>query len=213
MTNNKFPQNIIFDLGGVLLDIDISLSIKAFEKLGIQAKQEDIHPNNTGVFITLEKGEISDDEFAKTLIESVKGANRPTKEQVFDAWNELLLPYKWERFEMLDTLREKGHKVFLLSNTNHPHHVFFEDRFDREHPQGRTFRSFFDGVFYSDEMKMRKPEKEIYQKVQQIIGSPSPQEILFIDDNAPNLEAPSHLGWQTHLHNPKSSIIDFFKGV
>ncbi len=211
MTINKLPQNIIFDFGGVLLDIDIQLSINAFERLGIKARAQDVHPNNTGVFIALEKGEISGEEFTSSLIDSVQGEVKPTSEQVLEAWNELLLPYRWERFDMLEDLRKRGHKLYLLSNTNEPHHVFFEERFQREHPSGRTLASFFDGVFYSDELRMRKPDREIYQEVAQRIGAPCPSEILFIDDNAPNLIAPAALGWQIYHHDPKTSIIDFFK--
>lgn len=209
---NQIPQNIIFDFGGVLLDIDIKRTIKALQNLEIALPNPaDIHPNNAGIFLQSEIGAISATEFIETLGSYSNHSPKPTTLQVQDAWCELLLPFTWERFEMLDKLREKGHKVFLLSNTNEPHHLFFEAKFDAENPWKRTFQSFFNKVYYSDVLRMRKPDVEIYEKVAQLAGLDKPEDILFIDDNAPNLVAPAALGWQTYHLTAPEDILDMMK--
>ncbi|MFI3294559.1 MAG: HAD family phosphatase [Rikenellaceae bacterium] len=206
-----FPEHLIFDFGGVLLDIDIHVTIEAFEKLGIEIPDKrEIHPNNSGIFLAMELGEITPEEFINTLISYAKSESKPTYDQVEAAWNALLLPFNWSNFELLDELRCKGHKTHLLSNTNLIHHLYFEELFNKTNPWGRRFDSFFDSVHYSDVMKMRKPNLEIYERVAQLIGSPDPSQMLFIDDNAPNLDAPASLGWRTHHLKSPQTVHDLF---
>lgn len=205
-------ENIIFDFGNVLLDIDIDLTIRAFRHLGLSGlNATEIHPHNAGVFLALELGEISGDEFAATLRSYVPAGNPvPTDQQILDAWNALLLGYEWRRFEMLDRLRESGYKVFLLSNTNLPHRLFFIDKFNRENTDSRTFESYFDGCFYSDAMGLRKPDPTIYLETLRGAGITSPERTLFIDDNKHNTEAAKKLGIQTHHLKIGNRVIDLF---
>lgn len=205
-------RNIIFDFGGVLLDIDIRLTINAFRALGLTGmKSDEIHPQNAGVFLQLELGDITEEQFIRTLQSYVPaGMPVPTREQILDAWNALLLPYDWRRFQLLDQLRESEYKIFLLSNTNLPHRLHFIDRFDRENPTGRTFESYFDRCFYSDAMHLRKPEPEIYLTTLRKAGIQA-RETLFIDDNKPNTDAAAKLGIQVfHLVAP-STVFDIFE--
>lgn len=205
-------RNIIFDFGGVLLDIDIRRTIDAFGKLGLAGmKSDEIHPQNAGVFLQLELGDITEEQFLRTLQNYVPaGKPIPTREQILDAWNALLLPYDWRRFELLDRLRESEYKVFLLSNTNLPHRQYFVDQFNRENPAGRAFESYFDRCFYSDAMHLRKPEPEIYLTALREAGIEAP-ETLFIDDNKPNTDAAAKLGIHTfHLTSP-ATVFDIFE--
>lgn len=205
-------RNIIFDFGGVLLDIDIRRTIDAFARLGLtDLKTAEIHPHNAGVFLELELGNITEDRFVERLQSYVPaGHPMPTREQILDAWNALLLPYDWERFRLLDRLRASGQKIFLLSNTNLPHREYFIRKFDRENPDGRTFESYFDRCFYSDAMHLRKPDPEIYRTVLREAGLQA-GETLFIDDNKPNTDAAEKLGIHTfHLASP-ATVFDIFK--
>lgn len=205
-------RNIVFDFGGVLLDIDIRLTVDAFRRLGLSGLQSaEIHPHNAGVFLQLELGNISEGQFIHTLQSYVPAGHPvPTPEQIMDAWNALLLPYDWRRFELLDRLRESGYRVFLLSNTNLPHRQFFIDRFDRENPAGRKFESYFDRCFYSDAMHLRKPDPEIYLAALQEAGLKA-GETLFIDDNKPNTDAASGLGIHTVHLLPPTTVFDLFE--
>ena len=205
-------RNIIFDFGGVLLDINIQLTINAFRELGLTGmKSDEIHPQNAGVFLQLELGDITEEQFIRTLQSYVPaGMPIPDREQILHAWNTLLLPYDWRRFQLLDQLRESGYKIFLLSNTNLPHRLHFIDRFDRENPGGRDFESYFDRCFYSDAMHLRKPEPEIYLTALRKAGIQA-RETLFIDDNKPNTDAAAKLGIQAfHLAAP-STVFDIFE--
>lgn len=205
-------DNIIFDFGNVLLDIDIDLTIRAFRRLGLtELNAADIHPHNAGVFLALELGHIDEAEFVATLQEhTAPGQTPPTHQQILDAWNELLLGYEWRRFEMLDSLRESGYKLFLLSNTNLPHREYFIDKFNRENPAGRTFESYFDKCFYSDAMRLRKPDPAIYLETLETAGI-TPERTLFIDDNKHNTESAKKLGIKTHhLKVGHQCVLDLF---
>lgn len=204
--NFSHVKTIALDFGNVVLDIDISLSINEFKRLGLDAfTPADIHPDNSGIFYDIEIGALQPQGF----VDALKGDSNVSDSDVISAWNKLLLPYDYKRFELIQELR-KNYRVVLLSNTNKIHHDFFEEVFDKENPLGLTFKSAFDHVFYSDELGCRKPGEEIYQKVAQIIGA-TPDELLFVDDNAPNLIAPSKMGWSIyHLQKPET-IFDLFE--
>lgn len=205
-------RNIIFDFGGVLLDINIQLTINAFRAMGLTGMRSDeIHPKNAGVFLQLELGDITEEQFIRSLQSYVPAGHPvPNPEQILHAWNALLLPYDWRRFELLDRLRESGYRIFLLSNTNLPHRQYFIDRFNRENPAGRDFESYFDRCFYSDAMHLRKPEPEIYLAALREAGIQA-GETLFIDDNKPNTDAAAKLGIRTfHLAAP-ATVLDIFE--
>lgn len=205
-------RNIIFDFGGVLLDIDIRRTVDAFRRLGLcDLKSAEIHPQNAGVFVQLELGKITQEQFVATLQSHIPaGKPVPTTAQILDAWNALLLNYDWRRFELLDRLRESGYRVFLLSNTNQPHREYFIDKFNRENPAGRSFESYFDRLFYSDAMHLRKPDPEIYLTTLREAGIEA-GDTLFIDDNMPNTDAASELGIKTvHLVTP-TTVFDLFE--
>lgn len=212
LKNRDFSEvkTIIFDYGNVLMDIDISLTVEAFKKLGIdRLNPEDIHPNNVGVFHAMEVGSASTQDFIDEMKNFSSNPEKISDEQIIDAWNALLLPFDKRIYDLLDDLRQ-NHKVMLLSNTNKAHHDFFEAKLNRENPTGRKFKSYFDNVFYSDELQMRKPEREIYQKVQDITGL-DPLTTLFIDDNAPNLVEPKAMGWKVYNLVKPEVVFDLFE--
>lgn len=205
-------RNIIFDFGGVLLDIDIRRTVDAFHRLGLSdLKSAEIHPQNTGVFLQLELGDITEEQFVATL-QSYNPASKPvpTTVQILDAWNALLLDYDWRRFELLDRLRESGYRVFLLSNTNLPHRQYFIGKFNQENPDGRTFESYFDRLFYSDAMHLRKPDPKIYLTALREAGIEA-GDALFIDDNKPNTDAAAELGIKTVHLVPPATVLDLFE--
>lgn len=206
----KNIHTIIFDFGNVLLDIDLNLTMNALHELGIiDINPQNIHPQNSGIFLQSEVGAISTDTFLETLRQQSTLTPKPSKEQVLAAWNALLLPYDYKRFEMVEELR-KNYTVILLSNTNKPHHDFFEQRFaDDNHFAGKTFRECFDTVYYSDEIRLRKPDVAIYRTIQNLKNL-NPGRTLFIDDTAENLIEPRKLGWSTyHLQKPET-VLDLF---
>mgnify|MGYP001550060846 CR=1 FL=1 len=193
-------ENIIFDLGGVILDIDYNLTRNAFRNLGIT--DFDGMYSQAGadqLFQKLETGKISEESFYKEL-------NRRTglnllPEAIRIAWNAMLLNFREGSLHFLDNISSK-YRIFLLSNTNYIHLTSFNKIFlnkKREKP----FDKYFEKAFYSCEIGLRKPDRICYEWVLKETGI-NAGKTLFIDDSAQNIEAAKKVGLQTvHLDEGK----------
>jgi glucose-1-phosphatase len=203
----KGIKHIIFDLGGVILNINYQLTYQAFDDLGVKdftSLYNQFTLNN--LFSGLETGHVSTEEFLKEMLEHAPAGT--TKQQIIDAWNAMLLDFPLQRLQLLQQLRQH-YNLYLLSNTNAIH----LDRFNQILQESRgipSLGSFFDKAYYSHIMGLRKPEKECYQMVIDENGL-NPEETLFIDDTEPNITGAQAVGLQTiHLLAPKT-IMDIFK--
>jgi putative hydrolase of the HAD superfamily len=189
-------RNIIFDLGGVILDIDFGRAEKAFLELGLQNFQELFGLGHADSFIKdHEFGKISDEQFLASLQKLAKHSSE--KDAFLKAWNALLIRFPEERIELLKRLKER-YRLFLLSNTNAIHVVAFLQMY-REAFDNGSFEDLFEKVYYSHKVGLRKPNKEIYEYV--ITDSNlRADETLFIDDALVNVEAAREAGLQAiHL--------------
>jgi HAD superfamily hydrolase (TIGR01509 family) len=186
---------IIFDLGGVLLDIDFKLSEKAFAELGVTNFSDffnQFHSND--LFRRLETG-MEDDLFYDDL-RTATGLSL-SDEQIRDAWNALLLDFRPESVDVLPQLRDK-YELYLLSNTNEIHLQEFQRRYEAWRP-GQVFDDLFDAAYYSHRIGHRKPNASAFEYVLQKHGLIA-AETIFIDDSINNIEAAQQLGLQTiHL--------------
>ena len=186
---------IIFDLGGVLLDIDFKLSEKAFAELGVTNFSDffnQFHSND--LFRRLETG-MEDDLFYDDL-RTATGLSL-SNEQIRDAWNALLLDFRPESVAVLPQLRNK-YELYLLSNTNEIHLQEFQHRYEVWRP-GQVFDDLFDAAYYSHRIGHRKPNASAFEYVLQKHGL-NATETIFIDDSINNIEAAQQLGLQTvHL--------------
>ncbi len=186
---------IIFDLGGVLLNIDFQLSEKAFTELGIENFADffnQFHSND--LFKRLETG--MDDQLFYDDLRTATGLSL-TNEQIRDAWNALLLDYRPDSVALLPKLKEK-YKLYLLSNTNEIHLQEFQRRYEAWRP-GQAFDDLFDAAYYSHRIGHRKPNASAFEYVLQKHDL-VPAETIFIDDSINNIEAAQQLGIQTiHL--------------
>ena len=182
-------KNIIFDFGNVLLNIDPELSAKAFTKLGIK---EGIDfwgsTDSSKLLIGLEKGTITPDEFRKGALEML--VEDITPQQVNNAWNALLLDLPSKRVEMLKRLNQH-YGLFLLSNSNQIHYDYYMPGFEEKF--GFPMGDLFEKLWFSHELKMLKPDLEIYNYVLKD-GGLKASETLFIDDTLINVEAARSLG-------------------
>ncbi|AWO01428.1 hypothetical protein DLD77_06845 [Chitinophaga alhagiae] len=200
-------KNIIFDLGGVLLNINYQLTNKAFTDLGVKNFTElysQFHAN--ALFEDLETGRVSDEDFIEQLRPHIPG--EVTSQQIIDAWNAMLLDFPLARLQLLQQLRLHCN-LYLLSNTNAIH--LREVNKILERSRGiPSLGAFFDKSYYSHLIGFRKPEKEAYQVILDE-NHLRPEETLFIDDTLPNVDAASHLGIQViHLQAPKT-VLDIFR--
>ena len=149
-------RHIIFDLGGVLLNIDYQLTEKAFIDLGINNfGQIYSQLQQTPLFDRFETGKIGREEFIATL----KNASQVpvTDRQIEDAWNAMLLNYPIRRLQILQQLRNY-YDLYLLSNTNEIHEQAFTGILERNHGMP-GLGVFFDKVYLSHRIGMRKPNK------------------------------------------------------
>jgi len=188
-------RNVIFDLGGVLLDIDFKLTEKAFTDLGVKdfaSFFNQFHSND--LFIKLETE--TNVEFFYNDFRAATGLNL-SNEQIRDAWNALLLNFRKDSIGILPGLKKK-YRLYLLSNTNEIHLQEFQHRFVTTFQQ-TSFDDFFDAAYYSHRIGHRKPNASAYQFVLDKHGLIA-AETLFIDDSINNIEAAQKLGIQTiHL--------------
>jgi putative hydrolase of the HAD superfamily len=196
---SKPIKNIIFDLGGVFLNIDFSLTSKAFINLGVLQFNEMFtqHFSNP-LFELLETGKINEEEFYTAFRKESK--TNLNNEQIKQAWNALLLDFPKERIDWLKSISKK-YRIFLFSNTNQIHYESFIEKFGMQHP-GEDFNSLFIKAYYSQFLGLRKPYPESFQAILDEQGLLA-EETLFIDDTFKNIEAAQSLGLQTiHLKHP-----------
>lgn len=203
-------KNIIFDIGGVLLDIDYDLTYtKMGEIMGLDIKSGEIPAHVFKVMLGYEKGEINTETFLWNLQkESSKLTPQPDK--LIKAWNAMLIGWNPDRFEFLASLKN-DYSLYVLSNTNDLHMEHFYKDLKKHHNITDFDTKFFDQTFYSHLMKMRKPEIKIFKQVLKETGI-NPDESLFIDDNKENVEKAIEAGLHAVYHNPKDEIIDALKG-
>lgn len=201
-------KNIIFDLGGVILNIDYILTEKAFSKIGISDfKTMFSQAQQTHLFDKYEKGFISSDDFRtelkKYLLEKTSNGNIDT------AWNAMLLDLPKERIEFLKKTK-LTHRTFLLSNTNDIHIEEINSYLNKEFKLS-DLSSLFEKMYLSYKIGMRKPDAEIFEFV---LGENNlkPNETLFIDDSIQHIEAAKKLGIATYwLDVRKGSILQLFE--
>lgn len=191
-------KNIIFDLGGIFLNIDFSKTKKAFRELGVTDFDNYFTQHHASeLFELLETGKISNEEFHNSFVEHT--GVPLTYDQVRDAWNALLLDFPPQRLEWLKRIR-KQYKTFLFSNTNKIHYDAFTESFRQQF--GEDFDQYFIKAYYSHEMGLRKPYPESFQFIldEQHL---KPEETLFIDDTLKNIEGAKKVGLKViHLVPP-----------
>jgi len=200
-TGNPEIKNIIFDWGGVITDLHLEATKKAFIALGLKIFDEGIpHKAHDDLFIPLETGRITPDEFRSRIRRYATAAL--SDDQIDTAWNAMLGVLPEERWNLLGKVRNH-YRTFLLSNTNSIHLNYYF-----HYLQGiyGTFgyTHLFEKSYFSHLLGMRKPNADIFEHVRDDARL-QPSETLFIDDFAENIETAAHLGFQTiHLVAPLS---------
>jgi putative hydrolase of the HAD superfamily len=195
-------KNIIFDLGGVLLDIDFQKSIDAFKNLGIDDFEEMFSQFKADeLFEKLETGKISETDFYAAI---KKRTNLSiTDEEIDNAWNALILHFRKKSLEILEKLAA-DHKLYLLSNTNSIHLKYFKEQFIKETGKP-SLDAYFSKAWYSNEVGLRKPGGEIFEFALQQENLKE-AETLFIDDTLINIKTAQKMGLKTHLLLPTERI-------
>lgn len=189
----KGIRHIIFDLGGVLLNLDYQLTEKAFVKLGITNFPEMYSQlKQSTLFDDFETGGIPQDEFINAL-QKAAGITVSHSDMVM-AWNAMLLDFPLRRLQILQQLRTY-YDLLLLSNTNEIHEEAFNKIIYSAHGMP-NLGVFFDKVYLSHRIGMRKPNVEVFERILNE-NSLQPQHTLFIDDSPQHIEGAKKAGIQT----------------
>ncbi len=204
--NPQKYKNIVFDWGGVLINIDYHATIKAFKDYGIddfdhhyaQAQQREL-------FDQLEIGAISPDAFRKGIRKEF--GDFITDQQIDSAWGAMLLDIPSHRIEILKAIRKK-YRIFLLSNTNLIHEEQLVDGLNAS--LGFEFFSLFEKVYLSHRVGMRKPHTNIFELVLRENGLKR-EETLFIDDSEQHVDGAAKAGLDAFYLQPGMETSEIFQ--
>lgn len=195
MLRLKGIRNIVFDFGGVLVDLKPEACLEAFDRLGMERVREYLTPyGHKGPFGLLEEGKIDLPTFRDQLraLFQVKVSD----EALDAAWAAFLLDIPVNKMRMVHALA-KHYRVFLLSNTNAIH----IQKLQQFETRGFPLSECFERLFLSYEMGLSKPGKGIFERMMQDADM-IPEETLLVDDAPANCQTAASLGMQTYQPRP-----------
>ncbi len=188
-------KNILFDFGGVIINLNLQASIDAFMDIrGPNATISFDEWSKYGVEPTFERGELSPHAFCNCMRELLD--NPVTDSRIHDAWNAMILDIPEYRIRAIEELK-KRYRVFLLSNTSQIHYDLYTQQFTCRYGYER-WEDLFERAWFSHEMGIRKPDADIFYLLLDE-GNIMAHETLFIDDSKANTDAAAALGFKV-LH-------------
>ncbi len=202
----KKVSTVIFDFGNVLIDLDIpGFYQKVSELTGIRsAEDKQIFEETMSLY---ERGLINTDLFINRVIHLSKTSVQAW--DVIQCWNSMLVGIKPETLDFLKDLKTK-YKTYILSNTNPLHIEWVHNHLKRVHGVEEFEVKYLHRAFYSHQLKLAKPQPEIYKVVQSLIGV-LPEEILFVDDLEKNVYGARDVGWIATRHIPGNPLKETLK--
>lgn len=180
---------VIFDLGGVVIDLDYDATIEAFQKLGTENFKE-IYSQalQTDLFDRYETGRISSMHFINKLKELLPASYSPN--EIVFAWNAMIKDFQAEKLAVLEQLKQ-SYQTALLSNTNDLHEECVRRKLKRV--SDKSLEHYFHHTFLSHKLKARKPDPDVFLFVCEQL-SVSPQKTVFIDDSLQHIEGAQKAG-------------------
>ncbi len=203
---NKKIKTIIFDLGGVLLNIDFRLTQKAFIQHGIAQAVEFYNKHSRiKLFDDLEKGDIS----PKYFYDEIRRLSEKnlTNAEIQKAWNVMLLDFPAKRIELLKTLKH-NYQIFLLSNSNIIHYEHYIKQLQNQGVD--DFDNLFDKAYYSFLSRKCKPSIDFfYEPIKEF--NLQTENTLFIDDTLQHIQQAQNIGIHTYHIKEDDEVCDLFK--
>jgi putative hydrolase of the HAD superfamily len=200
-------KNILFDFGGVIINIDPMSVIHELSQMGVddgmKLHQELLKEN---AYVRLETNELSPGGF-RDLVRKFTGKSFSDNE-IDHAWNTIIKDIPMERVELIERLKKK-YRVYLLSNSNSIHYDYY-NRYVRENFGHDSLDAIFDRAWYSFRMGLYKPDPEIFLRVLNEGGMVA-EETLFIDDNLKNVEAARTVGLKGYHLKDGEDVVDIFE--
>ncbi|MHC2993765.1 HAD family hydrolase [Pontibacter sp. HJ8] len=202
-------KNIIFDLGGVIINLDYDKSIRALEQYCPNGRSIEYSQRaQSQIFDLFETGNAGPEEFRNELRQAYQ--LEATDEQIDAAWNAMLLDIPAERIELLRELGNK-YRIFLLSNTNAIHMKRFNEMVEHSFTIP-SLDSLFEQTYYSHLIGQRKPDAIVFEQILEQNGLKR-EETLFIDDSIQHIESANKIGLQTLFLQPPLTINQVFNDV
>lgn len=205
MKDNPIIENLILDFGGVIYQISHQKQKETFTQLGINNFDELYSQAiQNPLFARFETGSVSNEEFRQELIKILPG--NFSEADIERAWNSILVGYIPEMVSLVKRLG-KRYRLFLLSNTNAIHYDIYIPEFESQY--GYDFNKIFERAFWSFNIGLRKPGKEVYEFVLAESGL-NPNESLFVDDTFKNVVAARECGINAIFLEPGKQLSDLF---
>lgn len=199
-------KNLLFDLGGVIVDINFDNTINAFKELGLDNFQNHYTQKvQSDFFVRYETGKISSEQMREELKMSLKAGT--TNDQIDIAWCAMLGDTPQKNIELLKLLKKK-YNMFLLSNTNEIHIDYYLEKVKRENNE--FFPDCFNKLYYSHVVGLHKPDSEIFTYVMSDAGI-KPEETLYIDDTEMHIDSAAGMGFQAFHLKKGMTIHDIFQ--
>ncbi len=198
----KKYDNLIFDFGGVLLDLAVSRCKQMFHALGFNGIDHLLGTaHQKGILDRFERGLITEQEFYDSLRaligEGGKDTDAITDARIREAWVSMAEALPAYRLQEIANLKREGYHVSALSNTNSIHWDYCRHFFvDAGYPP----EELFENIWLSYEMHLAKPDAAIFKKVLEVSGY-QPGRTLFIDDALQNCQVAGSCG--IHTFNPQ----------
>ena len=196
-------KNILFDLGGVLVDLNKQACVDGFKAIGYPQAESMLNDYvQSGIFLQLEEGHITPEAFYQSIM-----AETPvTSQQIDDAFFRFLEGIPQYKLDMLLELKKK-YRILMLSNTNHIMFSWLRNAYFGQN--GHTIDDYFDEMYLSYELGMAKPNPELFKTLIDKYNV-VPSETLFFDDGAKNIEVAASMGFKTYFVQPHEDFRHIF---
>jgi putative hydrolase of the HAD superfamily len=205
-------KNIIFDLGGVILDINMQKALDGFAALGLPESELRFDKGEAADLMhRYQLGHFTTEEFCKLVAARCNPGTTP--EQVATAWNSICIGIPERKLNAIKVLKQSKN-VYLLSNTNDLHWQCCLDHWFNA--GGNRCEDFFHQVFLSQDLHLEKPSVEIFEHVIKAIGairSSEASDTIFLDDNIDNVNAAKKCGIQAVQITPDFDWVDYLKAL
>lgn len=199
---------LVFDLGGVLLNLDKPRCVSNFENIGIDVMEDLLSlTHQQGFVLDFELGLISSADFRAKLREF--STQTITDEQLNNAWNSFLVNIPQEKLDLLKRLKTKF-KVFMLSNTNELSYNHTVDTMIQIN--GNSIDDYFDKCYLSYKLHLAKPNAGIFHFLLKD-AEVKPENCLFLDDGKSNIEMAEKLGFKTYFTKTYEDLMPIFESV
>ena len=204
---NTKIKNIIFDLGGVILDIDENVVYKELEKMGIEISELAHSKEFMEILSKFDTGIYTAATFRKKTKQFI-GQEKMTDEKFDSIWNAMLLDIPRERIEAIEKVK-KHYKIYLMSNTNVIHYDLYVRDLQLRFGYNE-FDELFNKSYFSFAEHLEKPDPRFFELIldhEHLL----PEETLFIDDTAENIEAAKSLGINTYHISREELVRNLFE--